>query len=193
MAPGNWTVAVTGIGTRVCEIGPYRDTPVCFQDYHPDAPAVARMVADAIMGAGNGLVVEHVGSTAVPDIGGKGIIDLMVLYRPGKLSQANRILNKLGFGRQTTRDPFPETRPMRVGAVVHKGRPFRNHAHVIAADATEVADLRTFRDRLRAEPEFRTAYEVCKQRILAAGITDSLACAEAKGECIRSSRFSYNS
>jgi len=48
-------------------------------------------------------------------------------------------------------------------------------------DAAEVARLRAFRDRLRADPEFRRAYEACKRAVLAAGVTDSVAYSEAKG------------
>jgi hypothetical protein len=38
---------------------------------------------------------------------------------------------------------------------------------------------------LRAESGFRSAYEQCKRDILAAGITDSVAYAEAKMEFIK--------
>jgi GrpB-like predicted nucleotidyltransferase (UPF0157 family) len=166
-------------------IGPYTHAPASYHPPHPGAPEVAGLLADAITAAGPGLTVEHIGSTAVPGCAGKGIIDLMVLYTPGHLEQARAALDGLGFQRQTGRDPFPEDRPMRVGAVVHRVTNFCVHAHVIAADAAEAARLRAFRDRLRAEPEFRSAYEACKRSILAAGVTDSVAYSEAKGEFIR--------
>ena len=165
------------------------EPPPSYHPYDPHAPAVARLVADAITAAEPGLEVEHIGSTAVPGCAGKGIVDLMVLYSPGQLPRAKRVLDELGFQQQTTRDPFPEDRPMRVGSVVHENKRFRVHAHVLAADAAEVADLRTFRDRLRADPTFRSAYEALKQRILAAGVEDSVAYAEAKGEFIKASRL----
>jgi GrpB-like predicted nucleotidyltransferase (UPF0157 family) len=168
-------------------IGPYADAPASYQAYDADAPAVARLLADAITAAGPGLAVEHVGSTAVPGCAGKGIIDLMVLYPPGHLSRARLVLDELGFQRQSTRDPFPEDRPMRVGVVAHRGKRFRVHAHVLADGSAEATHLRAFRDRLRADAEFRAAYEARKRSILAAGVTDSVAYAEAKGEFIKSS------
>jgi GrpB-like predicted nucleotidyltransferase (UPF0157 family) len=166
-------------------IEPYTDIPACYHAYDPDAPAVAQVLADAITAAGPGLAVEHIGSTAVPGCAGKGIIDLMVFYPPGQLPYAKRALDELGFQRQTTRDPFPEDRPMRVGEVAHGGKRFRVHAHVLAADSPEGAELRTFRDLLRNEPDLRLAYEACKRSILAAGTTDSVAYSEAKGWFIR--------
>jgi GrpB-like predicted nucleotidyltransferase (UPF0157 family) len=168
----------------------YTDEPASYHAYDAAAPAVARVLADAITGAEPGLAVEHIGSTAVPGCAGKGVIDLMVLYAPGQLSRAKRALDQLGFQRQTTRDPFPEDRPMRVGVVTHGGKPFRIHAHVLATNAAETAELRAFCDRLRAEPALRSGYESLKRRILAAGVTDSVAYAEAKGEFIHASRTS---
>ena len=63
-------------------------------------------------------------------------------------------------------------RPLRVGALEHKGRIFRLHVHVIAADSPEVAMLRAFRERLLADPSLMRAYVDCKRSILARGITD---------------------
>lgn len=166
-------------------IGLYTNAPASYHEYDRRAPEVAGLLAEAITAAGLGLSVEHIGSTAVPGCAGKGVIDLMVLYPPGRLEMARQVLDDLGFQRQSTRDPFPEDRPMRVGTVLHGGQPFRFHAHVIAADAPEAATLRAFRDRLRAEPELRFAYEACKRRILRAGVTDSVAYSEAKGEFIQ--------
>lgn len=166
-------------------VGPYFDAPASYHEYNPRAPEVARAVAEAIVAADPRLAVEHVGSTAVPGCAGKGIIDLMVLYSAGLLEAAKGALDRLGFQRQTTRDPFPEDRPMRVGVVDDGGDRFRVHAHVLCAASDEARALRAFRDRLRAAPEFRAAYEAWKRSILAAGIVDSVAYAEAKGEFIR--------
>jgi GrpB-like predicted nucleotidyltransferase (UPF0157 family) len=162
----------------------YTDVPASIHEYDSDAPAVAQRLVDAITAAAPGLSVEHIGSTAVPDCSGKGVVDLMVLYPQGHLARAKQALDQLGFQRQSTRDPFPEDRPMRVGAVVYGSKYFRIHAHVLAADAAEAATLRAFRDRLRADAEYRAAYEACKRSILATGVTDSVAYAEAKGEFI---------
>jgi GrpB-like predicted nucleotidyltransferase (UPF0157 family) len=166
-------------------IGRYTDAPASFHEYDTDAPVVASLLADAITAAEPTLTVEHIGSTAVPGSSGKGILDLMILFPPGHLPQAKRALEQLGFQRQSTRDPFPEDRPMRVGVVIHRDKRYRVHVHVLAADAPEAAELRAFRDRLCAEPEYRAAYEACKRSVLAAGVTDSVAYAEAKGEFIK--------
>src|SRR5262249_23014880 len=121
------------------------------------------------------------GSTAVPGCAGKGVVDLMLVYPEGKLEAARDVLDALGFQRQSTRDPFPEERPMRVGSLEHDGSVYRLHVHVIAAGSPEVAQLLGFRDRLRADPRLVAAYVARKREIVAAGVTDSVEYCERKG------------
>jgi GrpB-like predicted nucleotidyltransferase (UPF0157 family) len=179
------SLAVIKAGVHVFVIEPYINGPALYQEYDLNAPRVASLIAARIEEIEPKLVVEHLGSTAVPGCAGKGIVDLAVLYDKGDLERAKQVLDTLGFQRQTTRDPFPESRPMRVGAISYIGRTYQLHAHVIAADSVEIIELRAFRDRLRADPELREAYESTKRQIIAAGVTDSVSYCEAKGSLIR--------
>jgi GrpB-like predicted nucleotidyltransferase (UPF0157 family) len=125
--------------------------------------------------------VEHIGSTSVSGCGGKGIIDLMLVYPTGGLETARDALDRSGFQHQISRDPFPEERPMRVAAVHYDGDEFRTHVHVIAADSPEVAEFRIFRDALHHNPDLIAAYTQRKREILAAGITDAFDYTKTKG------------
>ena len=98
----------------------------------------------------------------------------MLLYPPGTLVRARDAVDSLGFQRQSTRDPFPEERPMRVGAADWNGRRYRIHLHVLSAESAEVADLRTFRDRLRSDATLRESYAALKRDILERGVKDSI-------------------
>lgn len=162
----------------------YEQLPAACHDYDPRFVSVATHIAEALHLHSPDLVVEHIGSTAVHGCAGKGVIDLMVLYSPGQLDLAKAALDQLGFQRQTTRDPWPESRPMRIGAVEYDGQRFRLHVHVIAQDSPEVAELRAFRDQLRQDAELLSAYVERKRQILAAGVTDSVDYSIAKGEFI---------
>jgi GrpB-like predicted nucleotidyltransferase (UPF0157 family) len=153
-------------------IAPYPMQPPRCVEYDPSAAEVAQRVRERVTTALPAVTVEHIGSTAVPGCAGKGVVDLMVLYPPGELEAAKETLAALGFQPQTVGHLFPETRPMRVGALEHAGRTFRLHVHVIAADSPEAATLRAFRERLAANPELMTSYVERKRAILATGITD---------------------
>jgi len=158
----------------------YRYQAAAYHPYDPESPAVAAAVADAIRVADDRLIVEHVGSSAVPGCAGKGYIDLLVLYPPGELDAARRAVDGLGFQRQRSRDPFPEARPMRVGVVEWNAREYPVHAHIVSADAHEADELLWFRDRLRSEHTLREAYEAEKRRILDSGVTDGVDYSYAK-------------
>jgi len=110
----------------------------------------------------------------------------MAIYPDGMLEEARTAVDALGFQRQTFGDPFPETRPMRVGTMRRDGHPYRIHVHVIAASSHEVEALRTFRDRLRRSTGLVRAYVACKRHLIARGVTQSPDYARAKGGFIGS-------
>ena len=145
-------------------IAPYEQLPAICNDHDPRSFEVAKRVADLIESHLPDVRVEHVGSTAVPGCAGKGVVDLMVLYPPGRLPDVKDVLKALGFQQQTGRNPFPEERPLRLGSIEHDGTRFRLHVHVIASDSPEVLELRTFRDRLRGEPMLLEQYVAVKRK-----------------------------
>jgi GrpB-like predicted nucleotidyltransferase (UPF0157 family) len=164
---------------------PYDAPPPRCDAHDPGATAAAAALAGFLRDRLPGAVIEHIGSTAVAGCAGKGIIDLVVLYPDGQLAAIRDQIDAVGFQRQTTRDPFPEERPMRTGAFEYQGRRYQVHVHVVAAGSSEAEDLRYFRECLRADPELRAAYVAYKKKILASGVTDSVDYAIAKGEFIR--------
>ena len=166
-------------------IGPYESRSAVCRDYDPRAAAVARQVAALLRDQLPQLQVEHIGSTSVPGCAGKGIVDLMIPAADGEREQVKQLLDQLGFQRQTTPDPFPEDRPMRVGSLVFEGETFLLHVHVIPANSPEIDEIRFFRICLRSDPELLKAYVARKREIIASGVTDPLAYCSEKGKFIR--------
>src|SRR6266446_9762377 len=163
---------------------PYFSMPAEFRAYDPEFTEIANLLRGTIQSVEPELQVVHVGSTSVPGCGGKGIIDLAILYPQGLLARARAVLDGLGFQEQGGPEPFPENRPMRVGCVEHDGRPFRIHAHVIALGSEEHGELVWFRETLRGDSALRQSYEERKQAVLAMGIEDRLEYCKAKGAFI---------
>ena len=121
----------------------------------------------------------------MPGCAGKGFLDLVIPYRDEThLAAINEALFALGFGRQRNRDPFPETRPMRTGAIEQEGEIFLLHVHVVPESTHETAELLDFRDRLRADPALVADYVAAKRAILEAGVRDGVDYAERKGAFI---------
>ncbi len=119
------------------------------------------------------LVVEHIGSTAVPGLPGKGIVDLVIATDPDDIPGVTAMLLELGFGPQPGPNPFPSTRPMLVGSMAVEDVSFRIHLHVQPRGDELVRDL-AFRDALRADPALVAAYAELKTEIVSGGFQEGL-------------------
>lgn len=166
-------------------IGLYAVSCVDYFTYDKASPRVAALLAGKLQGACAGLKVEHIGSTAVPGCAGRGIIDLLVLYKSGTLEEAQNALERLGFQVQDSPEPFLDGRPILVGTVEYLGRTYSVHAHVREAVSAEVLELVKFRDLLRANAGLRLAYEMEKRGILARGHRMNPQYAKGKSDFIR--------
>ncbi|WP_321365442.1 GrpB family protein [uncultured Desulfuromusa sp.] len=129
--------------------------------------------------------VIHIGSTAAM-VGGKGIIDLSLLYEKGCLSAAVNYLKSLGFQDQGSGKLFPDERPRKDGAVIYQGRKYYIHIHAIENGSEEHKKQLKFREYMLANASARTLYEQKKQSILAAGITDQKEYGEKKSPFVKS-------
>ena len=168
-----WPVRVTALRPggpptlrHVPDMLPYVPEPPTVRPWDPRAPHVARTVANLIGRVRPDLRPEHVGSTAVPDLAGKGVIDLAIPVPPDDIPAVTRALVEIGFGRQGGKSPMPPTRPVLLGAIDYEGDRFRIHAHIIPTTSDEMHELRTFRDTLRRDPALRDRYVAAKRRIV---------------------------
>ena len=152
-----------------------------FIEWSPVYLEVADKITKYIQKASHAVKVHHVGSTSIPDCGGKGSIDLAVVYQQGQLEIVRNIIDGLGFQKQKTRNPFPESRPMRTGAIDYDGQLFKVHVHILQKDSEEFAEMLRFRDSLEKDDVNRLEYVKLKKRILEAGVKDSIQYSELKG------------
>ena len=159
---------------------PYCRVPIVVRDANAAAPEVARRVVELIAKKRPGAVAEHVGSSAVPGLAGKGTVDLLLPTPPEEIPDVTEDLLALGFQRQAVSTAFPPTRPMLQGVIRHGDTSFRVHVHVVPATSSEVRALRGFRDALRADPVLREEYEELTRTIVDAGMVDSVAFSRAK-------------
>jgi GrpB-like predicted nucleotidyltransferase (UPF0157 family) len=171
---------------RTSLILPYSESRTAYVEYDPGTIEAAARTAALIEAAAPWAEVEHIGSTAVPGCAGKGIVDLMAMYPPGKFEAMRETIDALGFQRQQTGHIFPEDRPMRVGAIEHAGNRYRLHVHLIGMNSPEKETLRRFRDVLRANSALRDAYQAKKRSIVQSGVREPKDYTYAKREFITS-------
>ena len=139
-------------------------------DPDPTWPEQAeRLIARIRHALPGGIGVAHIGSTAVPELPAKDIIDLMVAVRT--LGEADAIADRLGaagFPRRAgewvdnARGMPGQTWPKRMHGTADPGRPVNLHIRVTGSPGWRFALL--MRDHLRAVPEAREAYAAAKAR-----------------------------
>ncbi|SEJ01474.1 dephospho-CoA kinase [Arthrobacter sp. yr096] len=135
------------------------------------------------------VAVDHIGSTSVPGLAAKDVIDLQVAVTD--LKSADRIaplLAEVGFpavpgitgDTPKPSEPNPEQWQKRFHANADPGRAVNLHVRAVGSRGWHYALL--FRDWLRAEPQARAAYEAHKRELTAqhAGGEGTAAYAEAK-------------
>ena len=184
------TVRMAGIYTSSVNeqaarpIQPYQRRPVVIRPWDPRVVEVAALVAILVETRRPDLEVEHIGSTAVPGLSGKGIVDLGTEADPTEIPAITAAMYELGFGPQPGPDPWPATRPMHVGAYWVDGDEFRIHLHVHPRGGDLASDIR-FRDALRSDPRLAADYARVKQAIedaeAADGPLDVVIYQDAKG------------
>ncbi|MCI0347154.1 MAG: GrpB family protein, partial [Chloroflexi bacterium] len=159
--------------TTAKPIGPYERLSAEVHEWDPRSVDVAARVAALVAERRPDLAVEHIGSTSVPGLPGKGIVDLSIETEPSDIPRVVEMLYELGFGPQPGPDPWPPTRPMPVGSLELDGRQYRIHLHVQPRGGDFRRDI-AFRDALRTEPELRRQYEDLKRGITSGGAVEGL-------------------
>jgi 5-(carboxyamino)imidazole ribonucleotide synthase len=154
-------------------IGPYERLAAEVHEWDPNTVKVAAKVGELVRERRPDLTVEHIGSTSVPGLPGKGIVDLSIETDAADIPGVVAMLYDLGFGPQPGPDPWPPTRPMPVGSYELDGHTYRIHLHVQPRGGDFARDI-SFRDALRNDPELRRQYEGLKRGITDAGPVEGL-------------------
>jgi len=151
-----------------------------------DLFAEAAQAVRASLGA-RALGIEHVGSTAVPGLDAKPIIDLMVGL--GDLRAAHAavpVLEGIGYAYREARE-YREGRSPAEYLILVKG-PEANRTHHLRLNeyaGRDWTDQLLFRDHLRAHPEAAARYAALKLRLAAAFLEDRAAYGAGKEGLIR--------
>jgi GrpB-like predicted nucleotidyltransferase (UPF0157 family) len=153
----------------------YGAGPIVVTDYDPAWPAMFEQERAKLAAALGPLAVaiEHVGSTAVPGLAAKPIIDLLAGVR--RLDDAEphciEALQAIGYTFMPDYRSFlPDQLFFRKGVP----GPWTHHVHVMQASGPGWERRLVFRDYLRAHPDVAAAYAELKRK-LAAECKDDIA------------------
>ena len=124
--------------------------------------AEAHAVQCALVGMAAG-TVEHIGSTAVPGLPAKPVIDMVIpLYRDASPDAVRSALESIGW----VPDPQPDDQAMRRLSFCRPDPARRtHHLHVVDQTSAPWRDWIAFRDRLRIDPRGASAYGELKKEL----------------------------
>ena len=140
--------------------------PVVIVNYDPKWPKLFEKEKKLILGAIGHIIIriEHIGSTSIPGLGAKPIIDILVAIN--QLSDAKKCIEPLqmiGYEYQPGHEAhIPERRYFR------KGEPPTEqhyHLHMVELKSDFWKKHLLFRDHLRAHPEVSQEYQELKKQL----------------------------
>lgn len=156
--------------------------PVVIADYDPHWPQLFEMLRSRIAAALGELAIsiEHVGSTAVPGLAAKPIIDIDVLLR--STSDLPVVIRKLGYmGYEHRGDLGVSGRE----AFRTKSDAVHHHLYVCPPGSREYERHVAFRNYLRTHPADANAYALLKRELASRLRNDREAYNQAKSEFVQ--------
>jgi GrpB-like predicted nucleotidyltransferase (UPF0157 family) len=162
-----------GLESGAVRVVPYDSTwPSLFS-------AEAQRLQQRFAAAGLLVVLEHTGSTAVPGLAAKPVLDILAGYPEGTLvTEYISVLTSADYVHRGEQG-IPGREFFR------RGDPRAYHVHLAAIDGPFWRDHLTFRDRLRTDIALRDAYAKLKQDLAARFPRDRESYIEAKGSFVR--------
>jgi GrpB-like predicted nucleotidyltransferase (UPF0157 family) len=107
--------------------------------------------------------IEHVGSTAVPGLAAKPIIDILVgVTQAAEVSNAGQSLLRVGFA---PGEPLKPGNPSAFLSRLSRGENLPINVHLTVAGSRQWRDLIGFRTELQSDPRLGARYEALKRRL----------------------------
>ena len=153
-------------------------------DYDPLWPTIASMTITGLQDALHGAIIDiqHIGSTAVPGLAAKPVIDLAILVSTGTpITSLMTLITPLGW--LYVQGSLVEVGHLFVFESVSEIR--THHLHVVENHDNRWNDYISFRDALRADAALRDRYAQIKQSLAAGHQSDRQAYTDGKGDFVR--------
>jgi GrpB-like predicted nucleotidyltransferase (UPF0157 family) len=110
-------------------------------------------------------IIEHVGSTAIPGLGGKGMVDIAIAVPKNKILAYKQKLEANGYVYK--KKPRDNERKYLERRIIYKSNERRVHIHLTYSDSSIFRfNFILFRDYLRNNPKIAKEYEQVKKKAL---------------------------
>ena len=158
---------------------------VVVSPYSPDWPTKFHAIRKDLLSvfAPTLVTIEHIGSTSVPDLAAKPVIDVLLGARSlADIESKIKPLSEIGYSYVPK---YEREIPMRRYFVKSLATSLRVHLHAVEFDSRIWREHLAFRDRLRADAILRSEYQALKLRLAAEFADDKSAYTAAKATFIQ--------
>jgi GrpB-like predicted nucleotidyltransferase (UPF0157 family) len=152
------------------------------KDYDPEWPKAFELEKNRIMEKLGELVleIEHIGSTAVPEISAKPVIDILIAVKDmGRAKECVVRLADLGYEHVQSEDDVERL-------FLFRGMPRTHHVHVVQHRSETHRKHVVFRDYLREHADARDEYDRLKRALAARYRTDRKSYVDGKADFVES-------
>jgi GrpB-like predicted nucleotidyltransferase (UPF0157 family) len=153
-----------------------------YHTYDPRLPDVFEQIKRLIQNAAGPVSVEHVGSSSIPGVGGRNVLDIAVPAAESHHADIKKAMYTLGFEDST----FPHYLPLLVGQIVHESKSYQILVYVVSPKSPVLSGWLRFRDYMRGHPEDAQAYCIAKEEAVASGKAEGGDYQEAKNPFLAS-------
>lgn len=153
--------------------------------YSPDWPTHFLAIREELLSAFAPMVItiEHIGSTSVPGLAAKPVIDVLLGARSlGDIESKIKPLSEIGYSYVPK---YEREIPMRRYFVKSSAASLRVHLHAVELHSRIWQDHLAFRDRLRADANLCAQYQALKLRLAEEFADDKSAYTAAKSPFIQ--------
>ena len=164
--------ASSGTKETVSQMPPRMD----YMEYDPAYPHVFAHLTQTIHSVLPGATIEHVGSTSVPGLGGRGTLDCVLLSEPRDHATLVPALKQVGFAEF----PYGAAQPALTCRVLSDGRNYEVLLYLLPPSHEYVRGWLAFRDFMRHHPEEIARYAAIKKAAIAEGKTQPWSYQQAK-------------
>ena len=108
---------------------------VQYHAYDPRLPDVFEKIRGLIQAAAGPVSVEHIGSSSIPGVGGRNVLDIAVPAAEALHPEIRRALHELGFEDA----PFPHYLPLLVGQITDEGTNYQMLVYIVSPESNILA------------------------------------------------------
>lgn len=168
------------------QVESYIPIPIQFLPADPGSTDVVAEIVKIVQQKIQNAQFEHIGSTAIPGMPGKNIINLQLLTKREDYAERLGVLQELGF--IPSNSPLVDVvqEPVCVATVAFEGKQYTVHILLTPQGSPYHKNAVFFRDYLIAHPAVSKEYAQIKKAAVLAGKTDPVSYNKAKEPFIQS-------